>query len=59
MSAPAHGGMQKRITVTDFSQKLPQPGSLGSLQERKDLVTDMDLLRWQNVTNSQPSMQTH
>jgi len=23
MSAPAHGGMQKRIRVTDFSQKLP------------------------------------
>lgn len=58
LSAPARGDMQERLVI-DFSQKLPQPNSFGRLMVCRDITTDTDLPRWQNVTNRQRSMQTH
>lgn len=50
------GDVQERIRVTDSSQKPPAPLSLGSLEGHKGLVTDMDLLRWQEVTAQHAGM---
>lgn len=47
---------RRETRVTDSSQKPPGSISLGSLEEHKDPVRDISLLRWQDVAAQHAGM---